>query len=229
MASPASLDERDPFIDLLRVACMAIVVLGHWTTTTVVWESDAVRSVNALAVIPATHPATWLLQVMPLVFFAGGFANAVSRRRSSGYLSYLDRRLGRLLIPKPDHFSELERRVHVQQRERDLTGVERLLRQPQHDGLEAAGLLARHDHLLDRERDLHGIALLPFLNAQHLHFQRVAGVKHLSGFVHPGPAHLRDMDQAFDTRKNLYERPVRHDPGRGGRGGHELQQDRLPP
>jgi fucose 4-O-acetylase-like acetyltransferase len=99
MAAAPSLEERDSFIDLLRVACIAVVVLGHWATTTVVWETDRVLSVNALTEIPGTRLATWLLQVMPLVFFAGGFANSVSRRRSSGYLSYLDRRLGRLLLP----------------------------------------------------------------------------------------------------------------------------------
>jgi len=99
MAAAPSLEERDPFIDLLRVACIAVVVLGHWAATTVVWEADRVLSVNALAEIPGTRIATWLLQVMPLVFFAGGFANSVSRGRSAGYLAYLDRRLGRLLLP----------------------------------------------------------------------------------------------------------------------------------
>jgi fucose 4-O-acetylase-like acetyltransferase len=99
MAAPPRLDERDPFIDLLRVACIALVVFGHWLTTTVIWEPDRVYSLNALSVISGTRITTWLLQVMPLVFFAGGFANSRSRRRSASYLSYLDRRLGRLLLP----------------------------------------------------------------------------------------------------------------------------------
>ena len=99
MAPAPDLEERDPFIDLLRVACIVVVVLGHWATTTVVWEPDRVLSVNALAQIPGTRIVTWLVQVMPLVFFAGGFANSVSRRRSGSYLGYLDRRLGRLLLP----------------------------------------------------------------------------------------------------------------------------------
>jgi fucose 4-O-acetylase-like acetyltransferase len=99
MAPAPALEERDPFIDLLRVVCILVVVLGHWVTTTVVWEPDRVLSVNALAEIPATRIVTWFVQVMPLVFFAGGFANSVSRRRRDGYLSYLDFRLGRLLLP----------------------------------------------------------------------------------------------------------------------------------
>jgi fucose 4-O-acetylase-like acetyltransferase len=99
MAAAPPLEERDHFMDLLRVACIAVVVLGHWATTTVVWEPDRVLSINALAEIPGTRIATWLMQVMPLVFFAGGFANSVARRRSASYLAYLDRRLGRLLLP----------------------------------------------------------------------------------------------------------------------------------
>jgi len=99
MATAPPLEDRDRFIDLLRVACIVAVVLGHWATTTVVWEPDRVLSVNALSVVPWTRAATWLIQVMPLVFFAGGFANSVSRRRTGSYLTYLDGRLGRLLVP----------------------------------------------------------------------------------------------------------------------------------
>jgi len=99
MAAAPSPDQRDSFIDLLRAVCIALVVLGHWTTTTVVWEPDRVLSINALAEIPWTRITTWILQVMPLVFFAGGFANSRARRQSPTYLSYLDRRLGRLLLP----------------------------------------------------------------------------------------------------------------------------------
>jgi len=99
MASAPSLEERDRFIDLIRVVCIVVVVVGHWVTTTVVWEPDQVRSVNALSVIGGARLATWLLQVMPLVFFAGGFANSVSRGRSPGYLACLGTRLRRLLLP----------------------------------------------------------------------------------------------------------------------------------
>lgn len=99
MATAPPPEERDRFIDLLRVVCIVVVVAGHWATTTVVWEPERVLSVNALSVISGTRLATWLVQVMPLVFFAGGFANSVSRRRSPGYLTYLDARLGRLLFP----------------------------------------------------------------------------------------------------------------------------------
>ncbi|HUU61110.1 MAG TPA: acyltransferase, partial [Acidimicrobiia bacterium] len=63
MAPAPPLEERDRFIDLLRVTCIVAVVLGHWATTTVVWEPDRVLSVNALSVVPGTRLATWLIQV----------------------------------------------------------------------------------------------------------------------------------------------------------------------
>lgn len=93
-------DGRDVFLDALRVAAVLIVVAGHWVTTTVLWEEGQITAENALSVIPESHLATWLLQVMPLVFFVGGFANARSLTHHSGaYLAYLRTRLVRLLTP----------------------------------------------------------------------------------------------------------------------------------
>ena len=93
-------DGRDIFLDALRVAAVLVVVAGHWTTTTVIWEEGRIAGENALSVIPESHLATWLLQVMPLLFFVGGAANAWSLARHSGkYLAYLRTRLVRLLAP----------------------------------------------------------------------------------------------------------------------------------
>lgn len=97
---------RDHFIDALRVLAVVIVVLGHWTTTSVEWGPDRIRGINALSVIPAARPATWLLQVMPVLFFVGGFANAtVSDRIGGAYLPYLGRRLVRLMTPTAVFFA----------------------------------------------------------------------------------------------------------------------------
>ncbi|MEE9205727.1 MAG: acyltransferase family protein [Acidimicrobiia bacterium] len=93
-------DGRDVFLDVLRVAAVLIVVAGHWVTTAVIWEEGQIAGENALSVIPQSHLATWLLQVMPLLFFVGGFANARSLAHHSGkYLAYLRTRLMRLLAP----------------------------------------------------------------------------------------------------------------------------------
>lgn len=91
--------DRDPFIDFLRVASVLVVVLGHWTATSVRWDDTGIIGDNALAAIPESHPATWLFQVMPLLFFIGGFANARSLARHSTYLDFLKTRLRRLLNP----------------------------------------------------------------------------------------------------------------------------------
>jgi fucose 4-O-acetylase-like acetyltransferase len=91
---------RDPYVDLVRSVAVVVVVIGHWATTTVVWEPGAVRNVNALSEIAALRPVTWLVQVMPVVFFVGGFANARSLAAHGGEaLGYLKSRLGRLMVP----------------------------------------------------------------------------------------------------------------------------------
>ena len=100
MRSRSEYQERDLFIDALRVLAVLIVVVGHWVTTTVIWEEGRISVENALSVIPESHVATWLLQVMPLLFFVGGFSNARSLSRHDGaYLTYLRTRLVRLLAP----------------------------------------------------------------------------------------------------------------------------------
>ncbi|MFE7122383.1 acyltransferase family protein, partial [Streptomyces sp. NPDC057654] len=99
---------RDRYIDLLRVASLGTVVLGHWlmAAVTVDGGGDA-RVGNLLAVEPALQPLTWLLQIMPVFFFVGGFSHALSyrslaRRSAPGdslYAAFLRARLQRLLRP----------------------------------------------------------------------------------------------------------------------------------
>ncbi|MFF8249555.1 acyltransferase family protein [Streptomyces griseus] len=101
-ATPAT---RDRYVDLLRVASLGAVVLGHWLMAAV--TPDGVG--NLLAVVPALQPLTWLLQVMPVFFFVGGFSHALSyrsllRKRPEGsedsvYSAFLRARLQRLLRP----------------------------------------------------------------------------------------------------------------------------------
>ncbi|MBM7056897.1 acyltransferase family protein [Streptomyces durocortorensis] len=100
---------RDRYVDLLRVASLGAVVLGHWLMAAV--TPDGVG--NLLAVVPALQPLTWLLQVMPVFFFVGGFSHALSYRsllrkrpeaapgaaEDSVYSAFLRARLQRLLRP----------------------------------------------------------------------------------------------------------------------------------
>jgi hypothetical protein len=101
--SAATAPDRDRFIDAVRAGSLLIVVLGHWLMATVVVQDDHIAGANALTSIPALQLATWLLQVMPLFFIAGGFSNITVwrslRRRGVGYSEYLQGRFVRLLRP----------------------------------------------------------------------------------------------------------------------------------
>ncbi|MFE2142575.1 acyltransferase [Streptomyces sp. NPDC059456] len=98
-ATPGS---RDRYVDLLRVASLGTVLLGHWLMAAV--SSDGIG--NLLALVPALQVLTWGLQIMPVFFFVGGFSHALSyrslARRSDGrpvYAAFLRARLQRLLRP----------------------------------------------------------------------------------------------------------------------------------
>jgi len=100
-ATPLS---RDRYIDLLRVASLGVVVVGHWLMAVVLVGHDgSVTATNALALIPSLQPLTWLLQVMPVFFFVGGFSHATAltsiQRRGGTYADFVRSRAGRLLRP----------------------------------------------------------------------------------------------------------------------------------
>ncbi|MEU3243897.1 MULTISPECIES: acyltransferase family protein [unclassified Streptomyces] len=107
-ATPAT---RDKYIDLLRVASLGTVVLGHWLMAAVSVGDDGRAEVgNLLAVQPRLQVLTWVLQVMPVFFFVGGFSHARSYRslrrraeregtRGGLYAAFLRGRLRRLLRP----------------------------------------------------------------------------------------------------------------------------------
>lgn len=102
LAPPAAtrvLPTRDRFIDLLRLGAMALVVLQHWLMPVLTLEGDVLHTDNAFAA-DWVWPVTWLSQVMPLVFFAGGAAAGMSlRRRGATGSAWSARRLARLASP----------------------------------------------------------------------------------------------------------------------------------
>ena len=70
---------RDRYVDLLRVVSLGVVVFGHWLMAVIVTGPDgAVRTTNLLTIVPSLQPLTWLLQVMPVFFFVGGFSHATA-------------------------------------------------------------------------------------------------------------------------------------------------------
>ncbi|HEX8004292.1 MAG TPA: acyltransferase [Mycobacteriales bacterium] len=99
-ATPAT---RDRYVDFLRAFSISVVVLGHWLMAAVTFDSSGFHAGNALAAMPWLQPLTWVLQVMPVFFFVGGFAHLVTydgvRRRGGRYVHFVQGRLSRLLRP----------------------------------------------------------------------------------------------------------------------------------
>jgi hypothetical protein len=94
---------RNRYVDLLRAGSIVVVVLGHWLIAAPRVLPDGLSYNVLLAEAPWTHYLTWLLQVMPIFFLVGGYANAASwrsaRRRGEAYGMWLRARLRRLLLP----------------------------------------------------------------------------------------------------------------------------------
>ncbi|HLG00388.1 MAG TPA: acyltransferase [Acidimicrobiia bacterium] len=92
--------DRDGYADVLRAFSLLIVVLWHWVFTVVQWRPDGPHASNPIGTTHGLWLLTWLLQVMPLFFFVGGFAHLATWRsvaaNGGGYATFVRRRLGRL-------------------------------------------------------------------------------------------------------------------------------------
>ena len=80
---------------------LALVVFGHWLAASVWVDANGEAAVmNTLEWIPYAAWFTWLVQVMPVFFFVGGFSNGVSwesaQRKTLSYREWFDARTRRL-------------------------------------------------------------------------------------------------------------------------------------
>ncbi|MGH9226447.1 MAG: acyltransferase family protein [Acidimicrobiales bacterium] len=95
--------KRERYVDFLRVLSLAVVMLGHWLMAVVEWRDGRIVAGNVLEAAPAAQWLTWLLQIMPVFFIVGGFANTASwtaaRRDGRSYGDWLGTRLARLVRP----------------------------------------------------------------------------------------------------------------------------------
>lgn len=95
--------ERNRYVDLLRAVSIIVVVFGHWLVAAPEVIEGEIRIGHALTDIPWTRGLTWILQVMPVFFFVGGYSNALglrgARRRAIPFAQWLRDRLRRLIIP----------------------------------------------------------------------------------------------------------------------------------
>ncbi len=94
---------RDELIDLLRSLATTTVVLWHWVFTILVWRADGPHADNPIGYVSGLWSLTWVLQVMPLFFVAGGFVHARAwardRGRPGAWATFVKRRAVQLGVP----------------------------------------------------------------------------------------------------------------------------------
>ncbi|MEZ5380824.1 MAG: acyltransferase [Microthrixaceae bacterium] len=96
--------ERDRAIDAMRALAIAVVVIWHTVLSLTYRKASGTLSMpNPIDQIPLGWAATWVLQVMPMFFIVGGFANsrswASAQRRGEGAAQFVGARLRRLGRP----------------------------------------------------------------------------------------------------------------------------------
>jgi hypothetical protein len=99
-AAPAS-RSRDTFVDTVRTLAITIVVLEHWLFPVLSYAGGTLTTGTALAARGA-WVVTWLGQVMPVVFVAGGAAHAMSLAKQppgTSWHEWVPARLRRLAWP----------------------------------------------------------------------------------------------------------------------------------
>ena len=94
---------RNRAADFFRALSILVVVLGHWLMCAPYIDANGLHIDHLLARSSWTQWLTWVLQVMPLFFFVGGFSNGITWdaavRNSRSYSEWLNTRLRRLLFP----------------------------------------------------------------------------------------------------------------------------------
>lgn len=90
---------RDRAIDVARLGALLVVMFGHCALLLATIDASGVRIGNLLGEIPAIQPLTWIVQVMPLFFLAGGAAGAYGWRGGTSWGTWLFTRAQRLCRP----------------------------------------------------------------------------------------------------------------------------------
>ena len=74
--------DRNRIVDFWRVLAILIVAFGHWLAASIWLMPDGeIALLNSLEWIPYAAWVTWIVQVMPIFFLAGGYANARGLRK----------------------------------------------------------------------------------------------------------------------------------------------------
>jgi len=100
---PARDATRNAYVDFLRAFSLLVVVMWHWVFTIVIWSDDGPHATNPIRFTTGLWIVTWLLQVMPLFFYIGGYAHLTAWTNAHGrgvsIWGFVGRRLRRLAAP----------------------------------------------------------------------------------------------------------------------------------
>jgi Acyltransferase family len=91
--------DRDRAVDVARLTALVVVMFGHCALLLATIDSSGLWIGNLLGEMPALTPVTWLVQVMPLFFLAGGAAGAYGWREGTQWGTWLVARAQRLCRP----------------------------------------------------------------------------------------------------------------------------------
>lgn len=95
--------DRDRYVDLLRAFSITTVILGHFFIALIFRRGGEIGVHNVVGVASGLWLLTWVLQVMPLFFFVGGFSNLKTydgfMSRGNRYRDFMKSRAERLLKP----------------------------------------------------------------------------------------------------------------------------------
>lgn len=91
--------DRDRALDVIRIAALIGVVVGHTVMATSVIADGVLHWDNLLTTSVVFQAATWVFQIMPLFFFAGVAASVGSYRPGTAWGGWLLRRCTRLYRP----------------------------------------------------------------------------------------------------------------------------------
>jgi hypothetical protein len=91
--------DRDRAVDVARLAALVVVMFGHCALLLATIDTSGLRISNLLGELPAIAPITWVLQVMPLFFLAGGAAGAYGWHPGTPWGTWLFTRAQRLCRP----------------------------------------------------------------------------------------------------------------------------------
>jgi hypothetical protein len=91
--------DRDRAIDVIRICALVGVVAGHTVMATSTIRDDVFLWGNLLTTSVVFQALTWVLQIMPLFFFAGAAASAASWRPGTSWGGWLMKRCTRLFRP----------------------------------------------------------------------------------------------------------------------------------